>query len=152
MTEPNTPVAARLLTLDESSEFGARAARHLRDDPVVWLITVGPGGAPSPNPVWFLWHETSTVEVFSLPDAARVRHLAANPRVALHFDGNGQGGDIVVLSATAAVRLGGPGADAVPGYLAKYAKHIARIGLTPQTYAEKYSLPIVVTLTQLRGH
>lgn len=109
MTEPSTPGTGRLLTLDEGSEFGARAARHLRDDPVLWLTTVAPSGAPSPNPVWFLWDQASTVQIFSLPDAARVRHLATNPRVALHFDGDGQGGDIIVLSATAAVRPGEPG-------------------------------------------
>ena len=54
MTEPSTPGTGRLLTLDEGSEFGARAARHLREDPVLWLTTVAPSGAPSPNPVWFL--------------------------------------------------------------------------------------------------
>ena len=152
MTEPSIPGTGRLLTLDEGSEFGARAARHLREDPVLWLTTVAPSGAPSPNPVWFLWDQASTVQIFSLQDAARVRHLATNPRVALHFDGDGQGGDIIVLSATAAVRPGEPGADAVAGYLTKYDRHIARIGLTPKTFARKYSVPIVVTLTRLRGH
>jgi PPOX class probable F420-dependent enzyme len=151
MTEPTAPAGSGLQTIDESSEFGARAARHLREDPVVWLTTVSSSGAPTPNPVWFLWDGASTVDLFSLPDAARVRHLRANPRLALNFGGNGQGGDIVVLSGVAALRPDAPGADAVPEYLAKYARHIPRIGMTPQTFAQKYSLPITVTLTRLRG-
>jgi PPOX class probable F420-dependent enzyme len=140
------------LRIDEGGQFGARAARHLRDDPVVWLTTVGAAGAPSPNPVWFLWDGAATVRLFSLPEAARVRHVAANPHVSLNFPGDGQGGDIVVLNGTAELRPEDPQADRVPGYLAKYAGHIARIGLTPTTFARRYSLPITITLSRLRGH
>ena len=110
MTEPSAPAGPGLLAIDQSTAFGARAARHLREDPVVWLTTVSPRGAPSPNPVWFLWDGASSVTVFSLPDAARVAHLAGNPRMALHFGGDGRGGDIVVLSGTAVARPDAPGA------------------------------------------
>ena len=41
--------------IDEGTEFGARVARHLREDVVVWLTTVTPSGAPLPAPVWFIW-------------------------------------------------------------------------------------------------
>ena len=152
MNEPAGAVQAGVLRIDEGGEFGARAARHLREDPVVWLTTVGAGGAPSPNPVWFLWDGTATVRVFSLPDAARVRHVQANPMVTLNFAGDGGGGDVVVLSGTAELRPDDAPADAVPEYLTKYAEHISRIGLTPRTFAERYSLPISITLTRLRGH
>jgi hypothetical protein len=40
--------------IDEGTEFGARAARHLRDDRIVWLTTVIPAGVPLPSPMWFL--------------------------------------------------------------------------------------------------
>jgi PPOX class probable F420-dependent enzyme len=140
------------LILDESTAFGARAAEHLRSDVVVWLTTVSPSGAPSPNPVWFLWDGGRTVQIHSLPNAARVRHLQTHPRVTLHFDGDGLGGDIVVLSGAAAPHPDDPAADAVPDYLTKYSEHITRIGSTPQNFAARYSVPIVVTLTGLRGH
>jgi PPOX class probable F420-dependent enzyme len=140
------------LSIDETSEFGARAARHLRTDIVVWLTTVTPSGAPSPNPVWFLWDGADTVQVHSLPDAARVRHLRTNPLVTLSFDGDGRGGDIVVLSGRAELHPDDPTADAVPGYVAKYGEHITRIHHTPRSFAERYSLPVVVTLTGLRGY
>jgi len=151
-TPANDPVRDDLLAIDQSSDFGARAARHLREDPVIWLTTVAPSGTPSPNPIWFIWDGAATVTVFSLPDAARVQHLSANPRVALHFGGDGKGGDIVVLTGTAALRPDAPGADAVPEYLTKYDGHITRIGLTPRTFADKYSLPVTITLSRLRGY
>ncbi|WP_088317198.1 TIGR03667 family PPOX class F420-dependent oxidoreductase [Kineosporia sp. R_H_3] len=139
-------------TIDESTEFGARAARHLREDPVVWLTTVTPSGAPSPNPVWFLWDGADTVRTWNLPTAARVTHVAANERVSLNFHGDGNGGDIVVLSGVALVDDTQPAADAVPEYMAKYAGHMTRIGYTPSGFGERYSTPVTVRLTRLRGH
>ena len=138
--------------VDEADAFGARVARHLREDVVVWLTTVGPSGAPSPNPVWFVWDGAASVLVYNLPDAARVGHLAANPHVALNFDGDAVGGDIVVLAGYAEVRPDEPPCDALPQYQAKYAAHIARIGLTPVTFARRYSVPVRVTLRRVRGH
>ena len=152
MTDPADVAPEGVLQIDEDGEFGARAARHLREDPVVWLTTVSSSGVPSPNPVWFLWDGMATVRVFSLPDAARVRHVQANPKVTLNFAGDGGGGDIVVLSGTAALRADDRPADSVPQYLTKYAEHSSRIGLTPRPFAERYSLPIRITLIRLRGH
>lgn len=137
--------------IDEASEFGARAARHLREDPVVWMTTVGTKGAPAPNPVWFLWDGAAAVRVFTLPESDRVRHLRANPHVSLNFAGNGQGGDIVVLSGIATLDPDGPQADELPDYLAKYEQHIPRIGLTPQLFRQRYGMPVTITLTRLRG-
>jgi PPOX class probable F420-dependent enzyme len=144
---PGTPSSI----IDTATDVGARAARHLRSDAVVWLTTVAPSGAPSPNPVWFLWDGGITVQIHSLPEAARVRHLRTNPRVALHFDSDENGEHIVVLSGRAELRPDDPAADTVPAYLAKYRDHILRIGHTPASFAAQYSQPIVVTLTGLRG-
>lgn len=152
MTETRGATTSGGLQIDEGNEFGARVARHLRDDIVIWLTTVSRSGAASPNPVWFLWDGMATVRLYSLPAAARVRHLEAAPKVTLNFDGDGRGGDIVVMSGTATLRPEDPPADDNPEYLAKYAGHISRIGLTPRTFAERFNLPITITLTGLRGH
>jgi PPOX class probable F420-dependent enzyme len=137
--------------IDESTEFGARAARHLREESVVWLTSVTPSGAPLPAPVWFVWDGAESVVIHSMP-GARVRNLQANPRVSLNFAGNNRGGDIVVLSGTA--ELGGDtaGADRDEAYVAKYAADIERIGHTPETFAQRYSEPVKIRLTRLRGH
>ena len=137
--------------IDQSSEFGARAARHLREEIVVWMTTVTPAGAPVPMPVWFVWDGDESVLMYSQP-SPRVRNIEAHPHVSLNFQGDGRGGDIVVLSGDAEIDEGGPPADRSPDYLAKYDEHIARIGMTPETFAQRYSVPVRVRFTRLRGH
>jgi PPOX class probable F420-dependent enzyme len=137
--------------IDQDSEFGARVARHLREEVVVWLTTVTPAGAPLPRPVWFLWDGAESVLVYSQP-GARVRNIGANPLVTLNFGGDGGGGDIVVLSGEAVVDDDTPPADRVGDYLAKYDRHIARIGMTPETFARRYGVPVRIRLTRVSGH
>ena len=60
---------------DPDDAFGARAARHLRDDVVVWLTTVGPDGAPTPSPVWFLWDGDSSALMYSLAGTPRTAQV-----------------------------------------------------------------------------
>jgi PPOX class probable F420-dependent enzyme len=137
--------------IDESTEFGARAARHLREEIVAWLTTVSPAGSPVPRPVWFLWDGADSVAMYSRPKL-RVRNLEANPRVALNFDGDGGGGDIVVISGMAELANDLPQADGYPEYLEKYDEHIVRIGMTHETFARAYSVPVRIRLTKLDGH
>lgn len=137
--------------IDQSTEFGARVARHLREDIVVWLTTVTPRGSPLPSPVWFHWDGAESVVMYSRP-GARVRNVEANPRVTLNFAGDGRGGDIVVLSGNAAIDRDAPPADQAGEYRAKYDGHISRIGLTPETFAQRYSVPVRIRLARLRGH
>jgi PPOX class probable F420-dependent enzyme len=152
MSEQINPAADALLTIAESTEFGARAAKHLREDLVVWLTTVSPSGVPTPNPVWFIWDGAATVRLFSMPSSARIRHLQNNPRVSLNFACNDQGDDIVVLIGTAAVDPKAPAADAVPEFVAMYAERLPAINLTPSGFAERYAVPITITLNRLRGY
>jgi PPOX class probable F420-dependent enzyme len=136
---------------DAASDFGRRVRRRLQDEQIIWLSTVGADGTPQPNPVWFLW-EGETLLIYSLPDAARLAHIARNPRVALHFDGNGQGGDIVVLAGEARVAPEDGPADAHAAFVAKYAEKIARSFGAPAHFAARYSTPLRVTPTRVRGH
>jgi PPOX class probable F420-dependent enzyme len=137
--------------IDEGTEFGARAAGHLRGEIVVWMTTVTPGGEPVPRPVWFVWDGAGSVVMYSQPKL-RIRNLEANPHVTLNFDGDGDGGDIVVLSGTALVDGGLPAASDDPEYLAKYDDHIARLGMTREEFAREYSVPVRIELTKLQGH
>lgn len=137
--------------IDDSTAFGARVASHLRDDVVVWLTTVSRDGGPLPSPVWFLWDGNESVLVYSM-ESARVRNLASNAHVSLNFDGDRRGGDIVVLSGTAVEEPDAPPADANSDYLAKYGADMERIGYTPQSFAEKYHVPLRVRIARVRGH
>jgi len=138
------------MLIDQSTEFGARVARHLREEIVVWMTTITRSGAPLPSPVWFLWDGAQGAIVYSR-DSARVRNIEANPKVALNFAGNGSGGDIVILSGTAAIDRTLNAADASPVYIAKYAPHIERLGMNPASFAEEYAVPVRIEFTALRG-
>ena len=137
--------------LDESTEFGQRAARRLREEPLAWLTTVSPTGAPVPVPVWFLWDGGASIVVYSQPDTPKLRNIAENPRVTLNLDGNGQGGDIVVCVGRATVSDDVP-ADRLPEYIEKYASLIERNRWTPSSFASSYSVPIRIAITRIRGH
>lgn len=131
--------------------FGERVARHLRDDIVIWLTTVSDAGAPQPNPVWFYWDGASFL-IYSLPDALRLRHIAANARVSLHFPGNGLGGDIVIFTGAARIATDEPPADQNAAYIAKYQARVDASFGGAAPFAQRYSTPIRVTPEKLRGH
>ena len=137
--------------LDEHTEFGQRAARRLREERIAWLTTVSPKGTPQPVPVWFLWDGDSSVLLYSQPDTPKLRNIAENPRVSLHLDGNGRGGDIVVCTGTARVS-DDPSADQVAEYVEKYAELIERNRWTPASFAADYSVPMRITVSRIRGH
>jgi PPOX class probable F420-dependent enzyme len=136
--------------IDESSEFGARVARHLREEMIVWLTTVTPSGAPLPRPVGFLWDGGENVSVYSQP-GARIRNIARNPKVTLNFGGDGEGGDIVILSGTAEVDESGPSAVEDAAFAAKYATEFERFGMTAESYAQRFSVPVRIRITAVDG-
>jgi PPOX class probable F420-dependent enzyme len=138
------------IEFDTSTEFGERAQRRFETDVVGWLTTVSPKGSPVPSPIWFLW-DGETFLMYSQPHAPRIRNITANPRVSLNLDGDSVGGNIVIVSGTAAVS-DDPPAPAVPAYMAKYATMIEEEGWTPESFAADYSTPVRITPTRLRGH
>jgi PPOX class probable F420-dependent enzyme len=136
--------------IDEQTEFGARVARHLREEMVVWLTTVTPSGAPLPRPVGFLWDGGELVSVYSQP-GARVRNIAANPRVALNFGGDGVGGDIVVLAGTAEVDRSAPAAAENGAWISKYGAQFQRFGMTAESFAKRFEVPVRIRITAVHG-
>lgn len=139
------------MLFDPSTEFGARVERHLKQDIIAWLTTVRPNGTPEPSPVWFLWDGESCV-VYSRPNTQKLRDLATNPRVAVNFDGDGKGGDIVIFTGEAHVDPTIPPSNALTAYQEKYRSNIERIGSNPDHFAAGYSVPLRIVLSKLRGH
>jgi len=138
---------------DPSTPFGERVARRLRDEHLIWLTTVDTKGMPQPTPVWFLWDEaTSTILIYSRADAKRLAHIQQNPRVALNFDGNGSGGDIIVITGQAQVSTDDPPADQLPSYVEKYRNFIVRSYSTPEQIASVYSVALRIHPSAIRGH
>src|SRR5947199_7063493 len=131
------------MQLDTSTEFGARVERRLREDRVIWLTTVRPDGTPEPSPVWFLW-DGETFLIYS-QHTRKLRNIEANPNVALNFDGDGMGGNIIVINGQAEIASDAPPANEVPAYVQKYQQGFTRLGVTPESFAQSYSVPIRVT-------
>jgi PPOX class probable F420-dependent enzyme len=127
--------------IDTSTPAGRRAAERLRDEIIAWLITVRRDGQPQPSPVWFLWQDPDIL-MYSKPNTPKLRNLEGNPRVALHLEGNGMGGDVVVLEGIAEPDPSAPPASAVPEYVAKYRERIAALGWTLESFSADYSIPL----------
>jgi PPOX class probable F420-dependent enzyme len=99
-------------------EMPPAAQRHIDNDHVVWFTSVTDGGAPAPNPVWFV-ADGDDLMVFSEPTSRRVHNIGQRPLVALHFNSDPHGGDVWIITGTATIRHGVKPSSA-PGYLDKY--------------------------------
>lgn len=139
------------MQFDMSSEFEARALRRLTEDTLGWLTTVAADGTPQPSPIWFLW-DGETVLIYSKPDAPKVRHITANPRVSLNLMSDEHGGNVVIFTGEARIDESAPLAHQVPAYYEKYQEGVKSIGMTPEAMGQTYSRAIRFTPTKLRGH
>jgi PPOX class probable F420-dependent enzyme len=139
----------RPMVIDMNTERGARADGRLRSDLVAWLITVSADGTPVPTPVWFWW-DGSTILVYSEREKPKLRHIASNPRISFALRTDELGDEITVLSGDAVVDPSAPSAHEHPGYVAKYAALIERLGADPVSFAGAYAVPIRITPTKLR--
>lgn len=134
------------------SEFGARVSRRLEDEKVAWLTLVDAAGTPQPAPIWFLWDGESAL-IYSAGEAKRLAHLQANSHVALHLDGDGHGGDIVVLTGEVVEAPAEPSVPENPAYLAKYGRSITGGPWgTAEKFAEQFSVPLRFRPRRVRGH
>jgi len=140
-----------MLNLDLTTEFGARVARRLSEERIIWLTTVRASGAPEPSPVWFLW-DGATALIYSRPNTQKLRNIARSASVALSFNSSPSGGDVIVLAGTAVVDDQALPADQLAAYVAKYAGPIKDINMTPELFGKAYSVAVRVTPTSVRGH
>jgi PPOX class probable F420-dependent enzyme len=135
--------------LDTSTPAGARAAHRLAEEKIAWLTTVRRSGLPQTSPVWFLFREGEFI-VYSKAGTARTANIETNPRVSLNLDGNGRGGDIVVVEGVARIDPAAPPSSAHADYQDKYRGMIDRHGWTPDSFAADYPVPIRIRPTRFR--
>ncbi len=137
--------------IDVSTDFGARVARRLQDERIIWLTTVRADGRPEPSPVWFLWNG-ETILIFSQPDTVKTRNIAKRPKVALNLNSDFYGGDVVVISGEAQIVPDVRAADAFPALVEKYRENLDDPGsVTTEQFTTEYSVAIQITPTGLRG-
>lgn len=137
--------------LNLKTKFGRKVSKHIREEYVIWLTTIGPDGGPQPRPVWFVWDQ-GTILIYSQPNAFKVAHIKAHKKVALNFNTDPKGDvDVVVLRGTACIDKSAPPANKMRTYLKKYREGILDLKMTPEDYGREYSIAIRVTLTAMRG-
>jgi PPOX class probable F420-dependent enzyme len=139
------------MQIDPSTPFGAKVLHKLENEQVIWLITVGASGMPYPSPVWFLAEDDKCLLIYTRADAPKLKNIAERPNVALHFNSDFDGHDVVSFSGTAVVIDEPTPSDQIPEYQTKYAKGIEGLNMTPAQFAAAYSGAIRVTLTKIRG-
>jgi PPOX class probable F420-dependent enzyme len=139
------------MLFDPSTAFGARVERRLKEDRLAWLTTVRADGTPEPSPIWFLW-DGQEILIYSRRDKVKLANIEQRPRVAFNFDGDGQGGNIVILTGEARLVPDEPPADQNPVYARKYEQGFERIGMSAGQFAKTYSVAIRIRPTRLRGH
>lgn len=133
--------------------FGRRVRERLAAERVIWFTTVGAGGTPQPNPVWFLWDDGGFL-IYNHTGAKRLAYVRHRPQVSLHFDSDGQGGDVVVFQGRARGLdgRGQPPPHEVPAYTDKYGPAMSRIAGSPEKFGVTYAVPLRIDVTRVRGY
>ena len=126
-----------------------RAQGRLRANLMAWLTTVRADGQPVTVPVWFLLRADGAIQLYSKPGTAKLRNIAANPRISLALDVNDLGRNVVRLEGTARAAAELAPAHQNPEYLVKYAERIGALFGTPEHFAELYSVPVLITPARL---
>jgi PPOX class probable F420-dependent enzyme len=126
-----------------------RAESRLASNLIAWLTTVRPDGQPVSVPVWFVLRDDETILLYSRPQTAKLRNIAASPKVSFALDVTDIGRNIVRLEGTARQAHDQPPANENPAYLAKYTERIAALFDTPQQFAALFSAPVIITPAKL---
>jgi PPOX class probable F420-dependent enzyme len=135
---------------DITSRFGRHVNRRLRQEKIIWLTTVDSHDTPQSRPVWFHW-DSKTILIFSEKNKAKLRHLARNPRVALNFNTDDEGGDVAVIVGDAKILGDPPASSRIKTYLRKYSKGIKSLDMTAAEFRDTYRVPILVSPQSMRG-
>ena len=138
------------MVFDSGSDGDAHALERLAADRIGWLTTVTTEGQPQTFPIWFLW-DAGEILVYSDRRAKRNLNIRANPRVSLHLNDNGQGGDIVIVEGEARVDDETPPVTANTAYLAKYGAWITEFLSSAEEMATVYNVPIRIRPTRGRA-
>jgi PPOX class probable F420-dependent enzyme len=137
------------LTAHLPAERRERVEARLRGNLMAWLTTVRPDGQPVSVSVWFLLRDDGTILIYSQPGKAKLRNIAANPKVSVTLDVTDIGRDVVRIEGTAVAAGDEPAASEQPAYVTKYLERIGALFGSPERFAEQFSAALVITPTRL---
>ena len=112
-----------------TAQLTQEVSGRLQSDHYGWLTTVAKSGQPVPRLVWFYLDGTDVI-VYTMPTAAKVRHIDNHPRVSLNLDSDGNGAGIVVVGGSAVVDDVGVDPRMDEPYWEKYRADAEQFGLT----------------------
>ena len=124
--------------------------KRLREEQAIWLTTVRADGTPLPTPVSFYW-DGETVLIYSLPNSLKLRNIAANPHAALNLNSDQWGRNSVVLIGEIREDRAAQPLIQNTAYLEKYRASIgAGLQMTPESFSQKFSIPLRFTPERIR--
>lgn len=127
---------------DSTTPSGNYIASRLHEDLQIWLTTIDAKGIPQSTPVWFLWDEgPSTLLIYSLANAKRLKHIQQNPSVTLHLDAGNREGNIII-TGVAHISGNDPRADQFPAWIEKYHDLFLQFHVTPKQIAASTPVPL----------
>ena len=125
----------------------ARIDRMLHREPVIWLSSVCPDGAPHLVPIWFTW-DGETILIASKPHAKKVANLRHNASAMLALGEPEDDFDVGMIQGVAELPAE-PAADLLPAsHFVKYRDQLAAIGLGREEFLATYSQVIRIRPTR----
>lgn len=125
------------------------AQQRIDSESVVWLTTITDSGAPAPNPIWFILDGQDLV-VFSSAVSRRVHNIRIRPKVAMHFNSDPGGNEIVIINGEASLPAGRKPSE-VPAFVAKYRPSIeGPLGMTLAEFDTVYDTEIRIHPNRVR--
>jgi PPOX class probable F420-dependent enzyme len=135
------------VVFDSGSAADVHALERLGADMIGWLTTVTPDGQPQTFPIWFLWEDGEAL-IYSDRRAKRLVNIRANPRVTLHLNDDGRGGDVVIVEGEARIDDTTPALPAHAAYQAKYGEWITDQLGSAEEMATIYNVPLRIRPTR----
>lgn len=114
-----------------AAEFTQEVVDRLNMGRDGWLTTVAKSGQPVPRLVWFFF-DGAELTVYSMPNAAKVAHIKAHPRVSFNLDSDGEGGGVVAVGGEARVEAVDVDPLTDKAYQDKYADYARSLGFTEE--------------------
>ena len=114
-----------------AAELTQEVSERLKSDRYAWLTTVAKSGQPVPRLVWFFF-DGKDLTVYSMPNAAKVAHIKAHPRVSVNLDSNGSGSGVVAIGGEARVDAVDADPTTDPQYQVKYHDYALSMGMTEE--------------------
>ncbi|MGB8361828.1 MAG: pyridoxamine 5'-phosphate oxidase family protein, partial [Acidimicrobiia bacterium] len=116
-----------------------RLRQTLDREIIGFLTAVNVEGQPQASPVWFL-RDGDDIIVYNKRATPRLASVAANPKVSFNLRGDRRASGAVLIEGEARVEPDLPPAKDLPGYVDKYGGEIERLGWTPQSFSDDYSV------------